>query len=142
MPLYDDAQWQAGPPTPKPGETAPSLVELIGIDLDQPGFDYLTIDPETVRAGSLRSGTGITYEVVEARREAYGAWSRRNLRRASAILWDGEVISTPIFESVISSAGMIHTQQTPEEAEEFASILRSGPLPAAPRLRNERPTAR
>ncbi|MBK8100465.1 MAG: hypothetical protein IPK26_25490 [Planctomycetes bacterium] len=142
VPLYEEAQWEDGPPAASVGESAPSLIELIAIDHEQRGFDHQAIDPESVRAVTLASGTGIGYEVVEARREAYGVWSARNLNRASAVLWDGEVISTPIFQSVISRNGMIHSQQSQEEAEEFASILRSGPLPAAPRLRNERPTAR
>lgn len=142
VPLYDDAQLQEGPPAPTSGEAAPHLIELIAIDLEQPGFDHQIIEPQSVRAVPVASGAAVTYAVVEASREAYGAWSRRNLRRASAILWDGEVISTPIFESAISRAGMIHGSGSLDEAEEFASILRSGPLPAAPSLRNDRPTAR
>ncbi len=55
--------------------------------------------------------------------------TRRNLQKQVGIFLDGEPISTPVVEAVISAQGVIHGRFTLDEAKNLAIQMNAGALP-------------
>ena len=93
-------------------------------------------DIATARAKSIKgeAGVGIQY-IVELELNAKGAnkfakATEENLKKQIAIVYDGNIISAPVVQSVISDGkAQISGQDSMEEAERLASIIRVGALP-------------
>lgn len=93
-------------------------------------------DVATAKAQSRKneSGVGIEY-IVELELNAKGAnkfakATEENLHKQIAIVYDGNVISAPVVQSVITEGkAQISGQDSMEEAERLASIIRVGALP-------------
>ncbi|MEJ2123995.1 MAG: protein translocase subunit SecD, partial [Alphaproteobacteria bacterium] len=61
--------------------------------------------------------------------------TRDNVNKPFAIVLDGEVISAPVIqEAILSGTGQISGRYTVESANNLAVLLRSGALPAKPKL--------
>jgi preprotein translocase subunit SecD len=65
-------------------------------------------------------------------------YTEANIGRRSAIVLDQEILSVPVIESVIRDSGQIRGARNREEAEDLAVNLRSGALPAAVEVVQER----
>jgi len=65
-------------------------------------------------------------------------YTKANIGRRSAIVLDNEILSVPVIEDVIRDSGQIRGARTREEAEDLAVNLRSGALPAAIEVVQER----
>jgi preprotein translocase subunit SecD len=63
--------------------------------------------------------------------ERFERYTKANIGQRSAIVLDQEVLSVPVIEDVIRDSGEIRGARTREEAEDLAVNLRSGALPAA-----------
>ncbi len=61
-----------------------------------------------------------------------------NIGRALVIILDNKVQSAPVIEDRISDSGIIRGQFTPAEAEDLATVLRTGALPAGITVLEER----
>ena len=93
-------------------------------------------DIATARAQSVKgeAGVGVEY-IVELELNAKGAnkfakATEENLKKQIAIVYDGNIISAPVVQSVISDGkAQISGQNSMEEAERLASIIRVGALP-------------
>src|SRR5204862_3865120 len=64
--------------------------------------------------------------------------TRSHIGQLSAIVLDGEILSVPVIEDAIRDSGQIRGARTREEAEDLAVNLRSGALPAAIEVAQER----
>jgi preprotein translocase subunit SecD len=65
-------------------------------------------------------------------------FTRANIGRRSAIVLDDRILSVPVIEDVIRDSGQIRGARTRQEAEDLAVNLRSGALPAAIEVIQER----
>lgn len=65
-------------------------------------------------------------------------YTEANIGKRSAIVFDQEILSAPVIEDVISDSGQIRGARSREEAEDLAVNLRSGALPAAIEILQER----
>jgi preprotein translocase subunit SecD len=65
-------------------------------------------------------------------------YTKANIGRRSAIVLDQEILSVPVIEDVIRDSGQIRGARNREEAEDLAVNLRSGALPAAIEVVQER----
>src|ERR1700689_3778396 len=65
-------------------------------------------------------------------------FTRANKGRRSAIVLDQEILSVPVIEDVIRDSGQIRGARNLQEAEDLAVNLRSGALPAAIEVVQER----
>src|SRR5207244_9470704 len=68
----------------------------------------------------------------------FETYTRANIGQRSAIVLDGEILSVPVIEDAIRDSGQIRGARTREEAEDLAVNLRSGALPAAIEVAQER----
>ena len=65
-------------------------------------------------------------------------YTSAHIGRRSAIVLDQEILSVPVIEDVIRDSGQIRGARNREEAEDLAVNLRSGALPAAIEIVQER----
>jgi preprotein translocase subunit SecD len=65
-------------------------------------------------------------------------YTESNIGGRSAIVLDNEILSVPVIEEVIRDSGQIRGARNHEEAEDLAVNLRSGALPAAIEVLQER----
>ena len=83
-----------------------------------------------VSAGTMEQPvTTFTLSQDAARR--FEQYTQAHIGRRSAIVLDQEILSVPVIEDVIRDSGQIRGARTREEAEDLAVNLRSGALPAA-----------
>jgi preprotein translocase subunit SecD len=68
----------------------------------------------------------------------FEAYTRSHLLRQSAIVLDNEILSAPVIQEVIRDTGTISGARTAQEADDLAASLRSGALPAAIDILQER----
>jgi preprotein translocase subunit SecD len=68
----------------------------------------------------------------------FAQYTEANIGRRSAIVLDQEILSVPVIEDVIHDSGQIRGARNREEAQDFAVNLRSGALPAAIEILQER----
>jgi preprotein translocase subunit SecD len=108
---------------------------------------YLLESPPIIRGTDLRDAqaavdsmeqpvtTFILSQEAAARFERY---TRANIGQRSAIVLDQEILSVPVIEDVIRDSGQIRGARNREEAEDLAVNLRSGALPAAIEVAQQR----
>lgn len=65
-------------------------------------------------------------------------YTEANIGQRSAIVLDQEILSVPVIQDVIGDSGEIRGAQNQQEAEDLAVSLRSGALPAAIEIVQER----
>src|SRR5204862_4252749 len=73
--------------------------------------------------------TAFTLSQDAARR--FEQYTQSHIGRRSAIVLDQEILSVPVIEDAIRDSGQIRGARTLEEAQDLAVNLRSGALPAA-----------
>ncbi len=88
-------------------------------------------DLRTARAagGMEQPATAFTLSQEAARR--FEQYTQAHIGRRSAIVIDEEILSAPVIEDVIRDTGQIRGARSLQEAEDLAVNLRSGALPAA-----------
>ena len=93
-------------------------------------------DIATAKAQSVKGDAGVGVEyIVELKLNAKGAnkfakATEENLHKQIAIVYDGNIISAPVVQTVITDGkAQISGQNSMEEAERLASIIRVGALP-------------
>jgi preprotein translocase subunit SecD len=70
--------------------------------------------------------------------ERFQRYTKANIGTRSAIVLDNEIISVPVIESAIRDTGQIRGARSVAEANDLAISLRSGALPAAIAVLQER----
>ena len=83
-----------------------------------------------------KPAVSIKFNQIGARKMA--DMSAKNFRKRFAIVLDGEVISAPAFQAVISDSAQITGSFTVKEANDLALLLRAGSLPAPLKIIEER----
>jgi preprotein translocase subunit SecD len=79
-----------------------------------------------------------TFTLSQDAAARFEQYTRAHIGRRSAIVLDREILSVPVIEDVIRDAGQIQGARNREEAEDLAVNLRSGALPAAIEVVQER----
>jgi preprotein translocase subunit SecD len=72
-----------------------------------------------------------TFTLSQEAAVRFERYTQANIGRRSAIVLDDEILSAPVIDDVIRDTGQIRGARTREEAEDLAVNLRSGALPAA-----------
>ena len=90
-----------------------------------------------VGAGTLEQPV-TTFILSQEAAGRFEQFTRANIGRSSAIVLDQEILSVPVIEDVIRDSGQIRGARNREEAEDLAVNLRSGALPAAIEVVQER----
>lgn len=139
VPLFDEAQWNAGAAPPVGSGGAAELVELLLIDRHEIGFTHDDMNTTTLRV--VDRPAGVRYCVKDAKAIAYRDWTKKYVGRCCAMVWNGEVVSAPRFESALPGVGFLIGAFTAEEAHDVVDTLRAGPLPIVPKLVDERAAA-
>ena len=108
---------------------------------------YLLASRPVVRGTDLRDArvaTGTMEQPVTAFTLSQDAaarfeqYTKANIGRRSAIVLDQEILSVPVIEDIIRDSGQIRGARNLEEAQDLAVNLRSGALPAAIEVVQER----
>ena len=79
-----------------------------------------------------------TFTLSQDAARRFEQYTQANIGRRSAIVLDQEILSVPVIEDAIRDAGQIRGARTLQEAEDLAVNLRSGALPAAIEVAQER----
>ncbi len=79
-----------------------------------------------------------TFTLSQDAAARFEQFTRANIGRRSAIVLDQEILSVPVIEDVIRDSGQIRGARNLQEAEDLAVNLRSGALPAAIEVVQER----
>jgi preprotein translocase subunit SecD len=79
-----------------------------------------------------------TFTLSQDAARRFEQYTQAHIGRRSAIVLDQEILSVPVIEDVIRDSGQIRGARTLEEAEDLAVNLRSGALPAAIEVVQER----
>lgn len=111
------------------------LVELFPINMHERHFGTADLDPTKVAlAGDQGDGLGfgVDYRLRAEQASNYADFSEKWIGRHCAMIWDGEVLSAPRFESRIPGAGRI-SALSQQQADAIVAALRA-PLPVKPRL--------
>ena len=141
--VYDDAEWNGGMvpfAVKKKPEQEQFLVELVALNLRERGFTGEDLDPSGISSSPDHTGgSAVLYELREALKADYSAWSEKHVGKASAIVLNGVVHSAPVFQSKIPGRGMISGTFTQQEVDDLVIVLKSGSLPMAPKLVVEEP---
>jgi preprotein translocase subunit SecD len=108
---------------------------------------YLLAGRPVVRGTDLRDArvaTGsneqpvTTFTLSQDAAVRFDQYTRANIGGRSAIVLDQEILSVPVIESAIRDSGQIRGARSIEEAQDLAVNLRSGVLPAAIEIGQER----
>jgi preprotein translocase subunit SecD len=108
---------------------------------------YLVGNQPIIRGSDLRDARvapsaveqpATTFTLTQDAAVRFEQYTRANIGRRSAIVLDREILSTPVIEDVIRDSGQIRGARTRAEAEDLAVNLRSGALPAAIEVAQER----
>ncbi len=108
---------------------------------------YLLENPPVIRGTDLRDahvaagGTEqpvTTFLLSQEAARRFERYTAANIGRRSAIVLDREILSVPVIEDVIRDSGQIRGARTLQEAQDLAVNLRSGALPAAIGVAQER----
>ncbi|MFK7743213.1 MAG: hypothetical protein AB8H80_23055 [Planctomycetota bacterium] len=132
VPLFTEEEFQRGPAA---AGAPPHLLECVAINLHEQHFHQgdLKLSACTLGIG-MSGGLAVNYELKRERKEAYSEFSFANRGRMCAILLQGQIASAPIFRGRIAGRGVIEGNFTQQQAERLVKTLRSGHLPAAPKL--------
>jgi protein-export membrane protein SecD len=79
-----------------------------------------------------------TFTLSQDAARRFEQYTRAHIGRLSAIVLDREILSVPVIENAIRDSGQIRGGHTRQEAEDLAVNLRSGALPAAIEVAQER----
>jgi preprotein translocase subunit SecD len=79
-----------------------------------------------------------TFTLSQDAATRFERYTQAHIGQRSAIVLDQEILSAPVIEDVIRDSGQIRGARTLEEAEDLAVNLRSGALPAAIEVAQER----
>jgi preprotein translocase subunit SecD len=114
------------------GTGEPILVEIPQADTED--FGAPDLDPGEIHAQPDPHGRWVVqFALREDRRDDFADFTRRSLKRMLAIVVDGKVLSAPVIQDALPGRAIISGGGTEgfsrAEAEELATILRSGPLP-------------
>jgi preprotein translocase subunit SecD len=108
---------------------------------------YLVDSRPVIRGVDLRdarvsAGSGeqpvTTFSLSQDAARRFEQFTQANIGRRSAIVVDREILSAPVIEDVIRDSGQIRGARNAAEAEDLAINLRSGALPAAIDIVQER----
>ncbi|MEZ5964911.1 MAG: protein translocase subunit SecD [Planctomycetota bacterium] len=133
--LYEDADVMQ-PPKDKDAK----LVQLVPINVEETYFQGSQLDASDVYAGQdPRSGKPCVYYAFQPKFETpYADWSEKWTGKASAIILNGVVESTPVFEGRIPGRGIITMGSgTLTHANELAKVLKTGSLQVRPELQSD-----
>lgn len=108
---------------------------------------YALQAPPVIKGTDLRDAHAATDEMSQPvtaftlsneAAERFHRYTEANIGKRSAIVLDNEIISVPVIESAIGDTGQIRGAHNLEEANDLAIDLRSGALPAAIKVLQER----
>lgn len=88
--------------------------------------------------GQTQTEPVIVFEFKAVGSDRFYNMTRDNIGRRAAIVIDGEVITAPVIQSAISGQGTITGFASAEEAQQVASLLRSGAFLAPVSFEEER----
>lgn len=104
------------------------------------GTVYYAVEAEPVITGrdlrTARPGLGqfnepvVNFSLTHEGGQRFAQATQANVGRGLAIVLDGNVVSAPRINSRIADSGLIEGGFTQQEAEDLATVLRSGALPA------------
>lgn len=142
----EQARAQLGPELPPNAEILPRDVRD-----DQGrllGQRYYVVERQPVVTGrelkNARPSLGemrepvVTFALTAAGAERFGRATGANIGRGLAIVLDRKVVSAPVINARITDSGVIEGGFTQREAEDLATVLRSGALPAGITFLEER----
>ena len=109
------------------------VIEVLPINLHEMHFTSADLERDSLRVVETISGFGVRYRTHGSRLLAYADWTEEHIGECCAFLWEGELLSTPVFLSRIPGIGILNTDGDREQAEITKSML-AGQLPAMPRL--------
>jgi len=108
---------------------------------------FLVSGPPVIRGTDLRdarvaAGTAeqpvTLFTLSQDAAARFEQFTRANINRRSAIVLDQEILSAPVIQDVIRDSGQIRGARSLQEAQDLAVTLRSGALPAAIEMVQER----
>jgi preprotein translocase subunit SecD len=112
------------------------------------GHNYYALEKKRVITGrdlkNARPGLGqfnqpvVNFTLTHEGGEQFAKATEANVGRGLAIVLDKKVVSAPRINSRISDSGVIEGSFTQQEAEDLATVLRSGALPAGIKYLEER----
>lgn len=131
------------------GGEVPSNLKLIGTKpaVGQERSWYLLDSQPIVRGTDLRDARvaadtmeqpAIAFTLSHDAAVRFQQYTKNNIGRRCAIVLDQEILSAPVIEDVIRDSGQIRGPRNLEEAADLAADLRSGALPAAIEVAQER----
>ena len=130
------ANYPGGVPETAEIKTGP----ITGPDGEVTGTQYYLVEKRSVLTGrDLKDARQVPGEfndpVVQFtfsydKGEVFADVTGANVGRGLAILLDDQVVSAPVIQSQIGQTGVIRGNFTPQEAQDLATSLRSGALPA------------
>jgi protein-export membrane protein SecD len=110
-----DDEGQANPLTGEDFETV-----LTGADFQSVAVEAASYDPNQWT---------IIFELTQDAATIFGDYTEAHVGEPLAIVLDGRVLSTPVIQARLDSAGVITGNFTKREAEQLAAQLRAGALP-------------
>jgi SecD/SecF fusion protein len=132
---FTPEEWNGGmvPDALKSAER-PYLVEFLPINMHERAFAGKDLDPSYTRAGPGSNGKpALHYRMRPALQEAYADWSGEYVGERSAIIFNGEVYSAPVFNSRILGPAEIKSDTfTQAEVNALVKTLNTGSLPVKP----------
>ena len=124
------------------GQLPPDLEILQGGERDAQaaGDSYYAVQKRPIITGRdlkmARQGLGqfqepvVNFSVNASAAESFGETTGENIGTPMAMVLDRRVISAPTIQARITDSGVIEGQFDQQEAEDLATLLRSGALPA------------
>ncbi len=103
----------------------------------QPVIHGTDLRDARVAAGAMDQPV-TTFILSQDAAKRFEQYTQAHIGRRSAIVIDQEILSVPVIEDAIRDSGRIRGARTREEAEDLAVNLRSGALPAAIEVVQER----
>jgi len=124
------------------GGVLPRNSKLLGTRASSDGHqDWYLLDSRSIIRGTdlrdarVAAGSAgqpmTTFTLSQDAATRFGQYTQANIGRRTAIVLDREILSTPVIEDVIRDSGQIRGAHSLAEAEDLAIDLRSGALPAA-----------
>jgi preprotein translocase subunit SecD len=131
------------------GGVLPYGSQLFGTRPDAEGKRewYLVSGRPVIRGADLRNarvapgnteGPITLFTLTQDAAARFERFTRANINKRSAIVLDQEILSAPVIEDAIRDSGQIRGARNMQEAEDLALNLRSGALPAAIEVIQER----
>ena len=131
------------------GGVLPFDSQLFGARPDADGRQewYLVSGRPVIRGADLRNarvapgnteGPVTLFSLSQDAAARFERFTRANINKRSAIVLDQQILSAPVIEDAIRDSGQIRGARNLQEAEDLALNLRSGALPAAIEVIQER----